>query len=181
MKTESQFKYLGVALRQDCGTHSDIIGRLAKARSGFNKLQKLWKHTDIITHWKLRVCNSTFVPTLTYGMESATITQPQAKRLNAFHSQCLRKTHNIKATYYTEVLNPQHTTTTNQEILTISQQPNLTDIIHSQQLKLLGHILRAPHSDLTNDVCFTYAYVRRGKDEETEKGKKKFSLGRRGK
>ena len=111
---------------------------------------------------------------LTYGMESATLTQPQANRLNAFHCQRLRKILNHKATYYTKVLDPTATTVNNQAILDEANIPQLTDIIATQQLKLLGHVLREPFSELTRIVSFTSAFLYRGRGGKQRRGRKRL-------
>ena len=111
---------------------------------------------------------------LTYGMESATLTQPPANRLNAFHCQCLRKILNHKATYYTQVLDPTATTVNNQAILDEANIPKFADTIATQQLKLLGHILREPTSELTRNVSFTTAFVYRGRSGKQRRGRRRF-------
>ena len=52
-------------------------------------------------------------------------------RLEAFHSQSLRKILHFKSTYYTEVLNPTARTYTNQEVRALTSQPPLTHHIHT--------------------------------------------------
>ena len=49
-------------------------------------------------------------------MESAALTQPDLHRIETFYSQSLGKMHKIPATFYTEVLAPEHPTTTNQQL-----------------------------------------------------------------
>ena len=41
---------------------------------------------------------------IAYGMQSAALTTADLHRLEAFHSQSLRKIQRIKATFYTKVL-----------------------------------------------------------------------------
>ncbi|CAE7260206.1 Pol [Symbiodinium natans] len=95
-------KYLGVILSSDSSSHRDVVQRIAKARKNFNALHSFWRHADISRKWKLRIYNAVFVPLLTYGMESAALTQSDLHRLEAFHSQCLRKICRIGSTYFTE-------------------------------------------------------------------------------
>ena len=154
-------------------THTDIICRIGKARTAFNKLQTFWKHTDINIPWKLKVYKSTFIPMLTYGMDSATLTQPQVKRLEAFHAQCIRKILTHKATYYTKVLDESQPTVTNLQVLTEAKVPRITNTIYKQQQKLLGHILRASDSDLTKNVSFTTAFVYRGRGGKQRRGRRR--------
>ena len=99
---------------------------------------------------------------LTYGMESACLTQHNFHRLDAFQAQCLRKILNIKATYYTEVLDPTAPTVTNSQVIQQANMPTITNIITAQQLKFLGHVLRGSQEDLCTQVCFTQAWVYRG-------------------
>ena len=82
---------------------------------------------------------------LTYGMESACLTQHNFHRLDVFQAQCKL---NIKATYYTEVLDPTAITTTNSQVIQQAQMPTVSQIITAQQLKFLGHVLRGSQEDL---------------------------------
>ena len=107
-------------------------------------------------------------------MESATLTQPQSNKLNAFHCQCLRKILNHKATYYTEVLDPTTPTVNNQAILDQAHIQQLTDLIATQHLKFLGHILREPYSELTRDVSLTSSFVYRGRGGKQRRGRRRF-------
>ena len=117
--------------------------RVAKARKHFNTLHHFWRHSGLPVHWKLRIYNAVFIPMLTHGMESASLSQHDLHRLEAFHSKALRKMHRIPATFYTKILEPTQPTTTNQQLREQTSQPPLTHHIHRSQLKLFGHILRA--------------------------------------
>ena len=95
-------------------------------------------------------------------MESASLSQNNLHRLDAFQANCLRKIFNLKATFYTEVLNPTATTTTNQDVMQLSHSPTISNIIQSLQMKFLGHILRGTQEDLCTQVCFTGSWIYRG-------------------
>ena len=82
---------------------ADVTTRLAKARKHFMTLHTFWKHTGLSTAWKLRIYNAVFVPRIACGMESAALTTADLHRLEAFHSQSLRKIQRLKATFYTNV------------------------------------------------------------------------------
>ena len=122
-------KYLGATLRDDCSSLTDITSRIGKVRAGFKKLQQFWRHINITQHFKLKIYKATFMPMLTYGLESAAITQSQYDRLNAIHSNCVRKILGIKATYYTEVLDPSQTTYNNPTVRQLAHIPSLQAII----------------------------------------------------
>ena len=163
-------KYLGVILRDDCSSLTDINARIGKVRAGFKKLQQFWRHTNITQHFKLKIYKATFIPMLTYGLESAAITQSQFNRLNAVHSNCIRKILGIKATYYTEVLDPTQTTYNNSTVLQLANMPTLQAIIQDRQLRYLGHVYRCQPCDLEKEVVFTGAYVYRGRGGKQRKG-----------
>ena len=98
---------------------------------------------------------------LTYVMESASLSQHDLHRLEAFHSKALRKMHRIPATFYTKISEPTQPTTTNQQLREQTSQPPLTHHIHKAQLKLFGQILRAQDKCLERDCCFTKAFIYR--------------------
>ena len=172
-KHQHQAKYLGVVIRDDCSTLTDITSRIGKARAGFQTLHKFWRHTDISISYKLKIYRAVFIPMLTYGMESAALTQSQFNRLNAFHTQCVRKIHNIKSTYFTEVLDTTYDTTTNLETLQLAHINSLQAIINRQRLKYLGHVYRCQPSDLEREVVFTGVFVYRARGGKQRKGRRK--------
>ena len=63
---------------------------------------------------------------LAYSFESAALTTADLHRLEAFHSQSLRKIQRIKSTFYTKVLtdNPRAQTTCNQGVRALADQPS---------------------------------------------------------
>ena len=158
IKEVEHAKYLGVVLSRNGSCRKDVTERLAKARKHFNTLHLFWRHTGLPLHWKLRIYNAVFVPMLVYGMESTALTQADLHRLESFHSKALRKMHRIPATFYTKVLDSSQPTTSNQQLRQHASQPPLTHYIHRAQLKLFGHILRAPAKCLERDCCFTSAF-----------------------
>ena len=91
-------KHLSVFLSRNGTTRKDVTERLRKARKHVNTLHHFWRHTGLPLHWKLRTYNAVFVPMIVYSMESATLTQPDLHRIEAFHSQSLRKMHRVPAT-----------------------------------------------------------------------------------
>ena len=53
---------------------------------------------------------------LLYGMDTASLTENEEKRLEATYRNLLRKLYRIPSTYYTKVLEPGATTVSNDEI-----------------------------------------------------------------
>ena len=157
VKVKQTARYLGVILRADGFTHTDVAARIGKARAGYKKLHSFWRHADIPRSWKLKVFSTVFTPMLTYGMESASLTAIDLQRLDGFQAECMRKIHSIKTTYYTKILDPSQPTLTNQQVLLQTKQTPLSHHIHSMQIKYLGHVLRANPDNLEYDIFLTGA------------------------
>jgi hypothetical protein len=156
-------KYLGVILTPDGSCKADIAQRLARARKHFFALHNFWRHTHLSTQWKIRIYKAVFIPLLCYGMESAALTPAEASKLEAFHSQSLRKITNTPSTYYTKVLaDPGTATHTNQQVRIKAKQPPLMHHIQHRQLRFFGHILRSSPKSLERNCCFTDLFVYRG-------------------
>ena len=159
---EQYAKYLGVTLSSDGSSHRDVLTRVVKARKHFNSLHQFWRNADLTLKRKLRIYNAVFIPLVTCGLESAALTKGDYDRLEAFHSQSLRKILHFKSTCYTEVLNPTARTYTNQEVRALTSQPPLAHHIHKAQLKLFGHILRSHPNNIERNCCFTSSFQCRG-------------------
>ena len=98
---EQHAKYLGVTLSSDGSSHRDVLTCVVKARKHFNSLHQFWRNIDLTLKWKLRIYNAVFIPLVTYRLEAAALTKGDYDRLEAFHSQSLRKMLHFKSTYYT--------------------------------------------------------------------------------
>ena len=155
VKVKTSAKYLGVYLTRKGSTSTDITQRIHRGRSGFEKLHKFWRHSNITKTWKLQVFNTVFVPMFTYSTESAFIEHTDMQKLDAFQEQCLHKILNEKSTCYTKVLDPSQPTLSNNQIMQLSQQIPISQSILAIQLKFLGHVLRGTTEDLETDICFT--------------------------
>ncbi|CAE8617796.1 unnamed protein product [Polarella glacialis] len=164
-------KYLGAIIIDTARVQADLRARLARARTGMDRLSKIWAHTDINIEWKLRIYQAVFIPTVLYGMESAHFTTADLQQLDSFHFQAMRNIYKIKATYYTEVINPQAHTTKNIDIQRRSNIPPLSQILFSLQFKYLGHLLRGTQDQLEHNVCFTEGLASRASSAFQRRGK----------
>jgi len=87
---------------------------------------------------KLHLYNSCILPIFLYGAETWAVTATAAKTFNAFDQWCLCCILNI---HWTE-----HITDNVNEVRSRTQQPLLTDAVHSRRLRFFGHICRADPS-----------------------------------
>ena len=129
------------------------------------QLTKFWAHANISRRWKLKVYRMMIVPILTYGLYLESLNPAQLAKLEGHHIKFVRRVMGIKTTYYTEVVNPAATTVTNKEVLERARMYTITAHIKADQMKLYGHILRSPHTDLMKNVSFTAAGAIRGHRE----------------
>ena len=74
-----------------------IDARIAKASAAFGRLRgSIWDRSGIRFDTKLKVYRSVVLPTLLYACDTSTVYQRHAKRLNRFHTSCLKKLLQIK-------------------------------------------------------------------------------------
>ena len=133
-------------------------------------LTKYWRHSSLSQRWKLKVYRTVVIPILTYGLGVESLSQPELQRLDGIHARFLRRVLGIPTTYYTKIIDPTAHTTTNAEVLQQSHTSPLTDYVATEQLKLLGHILRTGSDDLMHDITFTTGWGLRGFSGKGQKG-----------
>ena len=92
-----KFTYLGSTLSRVVHIDDEVNARIAKASAAFGRLGgSIWDRSGIRLDTKLKVYRSVVLPTLLYACETWTVYQRHAKRLNHFHTSCLRKRLKIK-------------------------------------------------------------------------------------
>ena len=83
-----KFTYLGSTLSRVVHIDNEVNARIAKANAAFGRLRdSIWDRSGI----RLVV-----LPTLLYACKTWKVNQRHAKRLNHFHTSCLRKLLKIK-------------------------------------------------------------------------------------
>ena len=87
-----KFTYLGSTLSRVVQIDDEVNARIAKASAAFSRLRgSVWDRSGIRLNIKLKVYKAVVLPTLLYACETWTVYQRHAKRLNYFHTSCLRK------------------------------------------------------------------------------------------
>ena len=128
------FNYLGVVQHTATRGKPEITDRLAKAWRTFGALRKTVWDSRIKLQTKIKLYNTYVLPVLLYGSETWTITAKEAPRINAFGTKCLRQICGIDW----------HEKITNQEVLALTKQVPVTDVIRRRRLTFFGHIARMP-------------------------------------
>ena len=92
-----KFTYLGSTLSRVVHIDNEVNARIAKASAAFGRLRgSVWDRSGIRLDTKLKVYKFVVLPTLLHACETWTVYQRHAKRLNHFHTRCLRKLFMIK-------------------------------------------------------------------------------------
>ena len=108
LQVVDKFTYLGSTLSRVVHIDDEVNARIAKASAAFSRLcGSIRDRSGIRLDTKLKVYRSVVLPTLLHACEIWTVYQRHAKRLNHFHTSCLRKLLKIKWQYRildTEVL-----------------------------------------------------------------------------
>ena len=97
LQVVDKFTYLGSTLSRIMHIDDEVNARIAKASTAFDRLPvSIWDRSVNRLDTKLKVYRSVVLPTLLYACETWTVYQWHAKRLNHFHTSCLRKLLKIK-------------------------------------------------------------------------------------
>ena len=89
--------YLGSTLLRNVVIDDEVNARHAKARAALGRLHKIvWNRRGITLETKIKVYWAIVLTTLLYGSESWIVYQCHTRKLNHFHTTCLRKLLGIK-------------------------------------------------------------------------------------
>ena len=112
--TTTHIKYLGGMIAWEQPFEIAFRHRAALAGESYKKLRLVWNSNRSNKH-KLYIFRTTFAPTLGYGLDALTLTDPNLKRIDAWYHKFLRRVIGIKATYWSRISNwsePSQQTTT---------------------------------------------------------------------
>ena len=131
----NRFTYLGSTLSQNVTIDDEVNIRIARASATFGRLHaNVWNRRGISLQTKLKVYRAIVLPMLLYACETWTVYQHHAKKLNHFHTTCLRKLLNIK--WQDRIPDT--------EILAQVDLPSIYTILMQSQLCWAGHVARMP-------------------------------------
>ena len=111
----------------------------------FGRLRgSIWDQSGIWVDTKLKVYRSVVLPTLLYGCETWTVYQQHAKRLNHFHTSCLRKLLKIK--WQDKIPDT--------EVLKRAGMQSVHTLLKLAQLRWTGHFTRMPDERLPKKILY---------------------------
>ena len=145
LKAVDKFTYLGSTLSRNATIDDEVQCRLGKASAAFGRLsQQVWNRRGIRLETKLKVYRAAVMTTLLYGSESWTVYSRHARKLNHFHTTCLRRIIGIK--WQDRVPDT--------EVLEKAGLPSITTILMQTQLRWAGHVTRMPDHRLPKQLFF---------------------------
>ncbi|KAI0224060.1 hypothetical protein LSAT2_024917 [Lamellibrachia satsuma] len=148
----NRFTYLGSTLSQNATIDDEVNVRIARASVTFGRLHaNVWNRRGISIQTKLKVYRAIVLPTLLYACETWTVYQRHAKKLNHFHTTCLRKLLNIK--WQDRIPDT--------EVLAQADLPSIYTTLMQSQLRWAGHVARMPDHRLPKKLF--YGELQQGK------------------
>ena len=150
---EHKASYLGTLLTDTVSNKQEINSRIADVQVTSNRLGIFWDKADTTKEWKIRVYTSIIKSKLLYGLETIQLTTVEQNRINAIQMAGLRRILKLPSTY-------EDRTYSNKYILDLIKDQYKMKILTFQEswrrrkVKLLGHIIRAKHSDPLRQVIF---------------------------
>ena len=91
MPVADRAPYVGIDMSAKDNPHFEINTKITSTTATLNKLDLFWKKAPVSTTWKLTVHNAVVINKLLYGLESASLTDAEYARLDAFQIKALRK------------------------------------------------------------------------------------------
>ena len=136
--------------------------RAALAEESYKKLRLVWNSNCLKKH-KLYIFRTTFVPTICYGLDALTLTDPNLRRIDAWYHKLLRRVIGIKATSWSRISNWSVWNLANRP-----QPPSTT--LQTLQIKALANIVCSSPEDPMHNVVFCHPMKDRIQAQGRRKG-----------
>ena len=145
LQVVDKFTYLGSTLSRVVHIDDEVNARIAKASAAFGQLHgSIWDRSGIRLDTKLKVYRLVVLPTLLYACETWTVYQRHAKRLNHFHTSCLRKLLKIK--WQDRIPDT--------EVLKRAGMQSIHTLLKLAQLRWTGHVTRISDERLPKKILY---------------------------
>ena len=145
LQVVDRFTYLGSTLSRVVHIDDEVNARIAKTSAVFSRPRgSIWDRSGIRLDTKLKVYRSVVLPTLLYACETWTVYQRHSKRLNHFHTSCLRK--RLKIMWQDRVPDT--------EVLKRAGMPSVHTLLKLAHLRWTGHVTRMPDERLPKKILY---------------------------
>ena len=119
---------------------------MGMAMSDFEALETVWKHADITRNRKIVLYRACVLQKLLYCLHTAWLPVNALRKLDGFHTRCLRKICGIQHAYLSRV--------SNARVLEVANLNPLSAMLREKQLKLFGKIARQGDNSLLRQAVF---------------------------
>ena len=145
LKATDSFTYLGSTLSREANIDVEVNNILSKANSAFGRLRKkVWGRRGISQDTKLKVYLAVALTVMLYVFESWTVYTRHDRKLNHFHTKCLRIILSIK---WQDML-------PDTEVLTRAGIPSIHTLLQKAQVRWAGHVTRIPDDSLPQQLLY---------------------------
>ena len=145
LQVVDRFTYLGSTLSRVVHIDDEVNARIAKASAAFGQLcGSVWDRSGIRLDTELKVYRAVVLPTLLYACETWTVYQRHTKRLNLFHTSCLRKL--LKMKWQDRIPDT--------EVLNRAGMQSVHTLLKLAQLRWTGHVTRMPEECLPKKILY---------------------------
>ena len=145
LQVVDKFTYLGSTLSRAVHIGDEVTARTAKASVAFGRIRtNVWERNGIRLDTKLKVFKAVVLPTLLYAIETWTVYQRHAKKLNHFHLSCLRKI--LKIRWQDKIPDT--------EVMKKAKMQSVHILLKLAQLRWTGHVTRMPDERLPKKVLY---------------------------
>ena len=137
--------YLGSTLSREANIDVEVNNRLSKASSAFGRLRKkVWERRGISQDTKLKVYMDMVLTVLPYACETWTVYSRHARKLNHFHTKCLRIILSVK---WQDMV-------PDTEVLTRAGIPSIHTLLQKAQVRWAGQVTRMPDDSLPKQLLY---------------------------
>jgi hypothetical protein len=105
LQPEASIEYLGTVLDESGKIGSELGRRIGRAKSDFQALCRVWRHSSLSRRRKLELFASLIESRLLYGLTGAWLRVAERRRLDGFHARCLRQILKIPPAYFSRISN----------------------------------------------------------------------------
>ena len=145
LQVVDRFTYFGSTLSGVVHIDDEVNARIVKASATFGRLRgSIWDRSGTRLDTKLKVYRSMVLPTLLYASGTWTVYERHAKRLNHFHTSCLRKLLKIK--WQDRIPDT--------EVLKRARMQSVHTLLKLAQLRWTGHVTRMPDERLPKKILY---------------------------
>ncbi|XP_066482784.1 DBIRD complex subunit ZNF326 isoform X2 [Tiliqua scincoides] len=139
------FVHLGSTISDTLSLDNELNRRIGKAATTFSRLTKrVWSNKKLTENTKIQVYRACVLSTLLYCSESWALDSQQERKLNAFHTRCLRSILGIS--WQDKV--------PNNTILERAGIPSVYALLKQKRLHWLGHVVRMDDGRIPKDLLY---------------------------